>query len=146
MLVTRDTFHLEMSPLNDVQPRNIYCMTVTLDTSQFEMSMLNDDAPENMNPMLVTRDTSHFEMSLLKVFWPENKPDISVTSDTSHDPIAPNGPSVQSPTADSLMHAATAAMSSVLEPGRNTVVLDLHVNLLAKPLRSAVHSQSCPLA
>ena len=44
MVVTLDTSHLEMSPLNDLAERNISGMLVTLDTSHFERSLLNDFA------------------------------------------------------------------------------------------------------
>ena len=64
MLVTLDTSHLEMSPLND-DAANMPSMVVTLDTSHLEMSPLNDDAEQNMSCMVVTFDTSHLEMSPL---------------------------------------------------------------------------------
>ena len=44
MLVTLDTFHLSMPPLNNVALWNMFCMFVTLDTPQSEMSVLNDVA------------------------------------------------------------------------------------------------------
>ena len=44
MVVTLDTSHLEISPLNDVAEPNISSMVVTLDTSHLAMSPLNDDA------------------------------------------------------------------------------------------------------
>ena len=44
MLVTLDTSHLEMSPLNDDATENMCAMSVTLDTSQLEILPLNDGA------------------------------------------------------------------------------------------------------
>ena len=44
MVVTLETSHLEMSPLNDDAEWNIYGMLVTLETSHLEMSPLNDDS------------------------------------------------------------------------------------------------------
>ena len=44
ILVTLDTSHLEMSPLNDDAYANIFFMLVTFDTSHLEMSPLKDDA------------------------------------------------------------------------------------------------------
>ena len=44
MLVTLDTSHLDMSPLNDDADLNMALMLVTLDTSQSEISPVNDDA------------------------------------------------------------------------------------------------------
>ena len=49
----------------DDAPENILFMLVTLDTSHLEMSPLNDDAPENMSSTLATLDTSHLERSPL---------------------------------------------------------------------------------
>ena len=65
MVVTLDTSHLEMSPLNDEAEVNISCMFVTLETSHLETSLLNNDAEANILAILVTLDTSHLEMSLL---------------------------------------------------------------------------------
>ena len=49
ILVTLDTFHLEMSlQLNDAAYENMNSMLVTLDTSHFETSPLNDLAASNM--------------------------------------------------------------------------------------------------
>ena len=48
----------------DDAPENICFMVVTLETSHLEMSPLNDDAWSNMEPMLVTLDTSHLDTSL----------------------------------------------------------------------------------
>ena len=48
MMVTRDTSHLEMSPLNDDAEWNMAHMLVTLDTSHLEISPLKDDALANM--------------------------------------------------------------------------------------------------
>ena len=50
---------------NALAPLNIAFMLVTLDTSHLEMSPLNDDAEWNMSSMLVTLETSHLEMSPL---------------------------------------------------------------------------------
>ena len=41
MVLTLDTSHFEMSPLNDVALANMVFMVLTLDTSHFEMSPLN---------------------------------------------------------------------------------------------------------
>ena len=65
ILVTLDTFHLDMSLLNEVAESNMSSIVVTLDTSHLEMSLLKDDASANMSSMLVTEDTSHLEMSPL---------------------------------------------------------------------------------
>ena len=51
--------------VKDDAPENISFMLITLDTSHLEMSPLNDDAEANMPNMLVTLDTSHLEMSPL---------------------------------------------------------------------------------
>ena len=65
MLVTLDTFHLEMSALNIVACANIAPMLVTLDTSHFETSALKDVAALNMKLVSVTLATSHLEISAL---------------------------------------------------------------------------------
>ena len=44
---------------------NMGLMVVAPDTYHFEMSLLNDSVWWNMEFMVVTPDTSHFEMSLL---------------------------------------------------------------------------------
>ena len=49
----------------DDASENICSMLVTLETSHLEMSPLNNEALENMAHMLVTLDTSHLERSLL---------------------------------------------------------------------------------
>ena len=54
VLLTRDTSHPEMSPLNDVALRNMWVILVTLDTSQLEKGPLDDRVNENMASMLVT--------------------------------------------------------------------------------------------
>ena len=94
MLVTFDTSHSEMSPLNDVARMNMRVMSVTLDTSHFEMSALNDHLSENMRLM-------------------------SVTPETSHSPIGPCGPLEQSPSGESSIQELTAPLSSLLEFGEN---------------------------
>ena len=48
MLVTLDTSHLEMSPLNDDAEWNMLVIYLTLDTCHLEISPLNDDAEWNM--------------------------------------------------------------------------------------------------
>ena len=73
--------------------------------------------------MLVTLDVSHFDKSRLKADIPENRLPMSVTPDTSQDSIGPYEPLAQSPFAESLMHATTAALSCALVFGAN-VVLD----------------------
>ena len=45
MLFTLETFHCEMSLLNDVAPWNIADMSRTFDTSHFETSSLKYVAP-----------------------------------------------------------------------------------------------------
>ena len=72
-----------------------------------------------MTCMLVTLDTSHFDRSLLKELAPENIKSISVTPATSQDSIGPCEPLAQSPIAESLMHAVTAALSWDLVFGEN---------------------------
>ena len=70
--------------------------------------------------MSVTRDTSHFDMSLLKDAAPRNMALISVTLDTSHFPIAPYGPSEQSPSEDtSTRQMVMALLSSAMDFGEN---------------------------
>ena len=84
MLVTLDTSHLEMSPLNCGAFSNMPDMVVTLDTSHLEMSPLNDDASWNMAHMEITLDTSHLEMSPLNDAAERNTPSMLITLDTSH--------------------------------------------------------------
>ena len=120
MLITLDTSHFEMSPLNDVAERNISVILVTLDTSHFEMSASNDFAPRNMADMSFTRDTSHFEMSPLKETAEENMRLISVAPDTSHFAIGPKATLEQSPFGSNLRHASTALSKSAFECGENT--------------------------
>ena len=91
ILVTRDTFHLEISALNTVAPRNMLLISVT-------------------------RDTFHLEISWLKSAWPLNNPDRLVILDTSHVAIGPRSPA-QSPTAEASKHDSTAAESSDVECG-----------------------------
>ena len=52
--------------VNEAALLNMLSMLVTLDTSHLEMSPLNDDTDQNMPAMSVTLDTSHLEMSPLK--------------------------------------------------------------------------------
>ena len=128
ILVTLDTSHLEMSPLNDDALANMDHVLATLDTSHFEMSPLNDDADPHMDRMLVTLDTSHFERSPLNLFAPgtrllfasTNKLCISATAETSHDPIGPCGPLEQS--VDSFRHSTMAAWNSSLDFGAQPMV------------------------
>merc|ERR1712183_813536 len=49
--------------VKDDAPENISFMLITLDTSHLEMSPLNDGAWSNIQTMLATLDTSHLEMS-----------------------------------------------------------------------------------
>ena len=44
MSVTLDTFHDDISPLNDVASANMWFMSVTLDVSQDDMSWLKTSA------------------------------------------------------------------------------------------------------
>ena len=95
MLFTPDTFHLEMSPLND-------------------------DANASMARMLVHLDVSHFERSPLNLFAPgiglcfasTNKFSISVTAETSQAPIGLYRLLEQS--VDSSRHSAMAVRSCAL--------------------------------
>ena len=64
------SFHFEMSNLNEVAPKNILRMSVTVEISHFDTSTLNDVASRNISRILVTRDTTHLETSLLKDFAP----------------------------------------------------------------------------
>ena len=98
-------------------------MVITLDTFHFEMSPLNDSAPENMKLMSVTLDTSHFEMSPLNNCAPKNTPFMSVTLDTSHPAIDSCGQPEQSPFGESLRYESTAPLSSVLDCGENAEVI-----------------------
>ena len=59
MSVVFDTFHFEMSQLNEAVPANMAFIEVTFDTSHLEMSPLNDVAPMKMELMSGTLDTSH---------------------------------------------------------------------------------------
>ena len=119
MLITLDTSHFEMSPLNDVAERNIAGMVITLDTSHFERSRLNDFAEKNILPMSFTLDTSHFERSPLNdVVYEKTRP-MSATPDTSHSPMAPFELVEQSPLGDSLRHASTTLLSWTLDCGKN---------------------------
>ena len=84
MVVTLDTSHEAISPLNDDAEKNMPNMVVTLDTSHLEMSPLNDDAELNVSSILITLDTSHLEMSPLNDDAESNMLFMSVTLDTSH--------------------------------------------------------------
>ena len=88
-------------------------MLVTLDTFHLEMSPLNDDAEKYMPNMLVTLDTSHLEMSPSNKGSDQNIDSMSIRVETSHAPIGPCGPSEQSE--DSCRHSATEVRSSSLE-------------------------------
>ena len=101
MMVTLDTSHVEMSPLNDVAPRNIADMSVTLDTSHFQRSLLNNFAKANMRVM-------------------------SLMLDASHSPIGPCLPSAQSPLGDTLRHSITAALSSSSDCGENDCTAEIN--------------------
>ena len=48
MVLTLDTSHFEMSPLNDLAYRNIPDMSLTFDTSHLEMSPRNNFAYEKI--------------------------------------------------------------------------------------------------
>merc|ERR1719506_3327803 len=95
-------------------------MLVTLDTSHLEMSPLNLTAWLNMLTMLVTLDTSHLEISPLKLPSPEHTLLISVTPVTSQDPIDPCGPLEHSVV--TFTHSLRAAWSSAFDLGANTLV------------------------
>ena len=117
----------------------MYAMLVTLDTSHLKMSPLNADAEWNMPHMLVTLDTSQSEMSPVNFFPPVtlsrfNNWLISVTSDTSQDPIRPRGPLEQS--VDSCRHSRMADCSLALNPVMayyfrgHTIALQLRVPII----------------
>ena len=113
MYKRQNTFHFEISPLNELALQNIRSILIALDTSQVEMSPLNDVAYQNMACISFTLDTSHLEMSPLKNDASRKMRSVSVTSDTSQDPIGPCGPLEQS--VDSLRHSTIAALSSALD-------------------------------
>ena len=94
-------------------------MLLTLDTSHFEMSPLNDVAERNIPYMFLAFDTSHFEISPRNNVALENMLLISVTLDTSHLPIAPCGPFEQPPFGNKLRHALTAPLRSTRASGKN---------------------------
>ena len=71
-------------------------INLTLDTFHLEMSVLNDAAVLNMPYMLVTVDTSHLEMSPLNNVLCLNNQRVTVAAEISQDPIVPCGPSEQS--------------------------------------------------
>ena len=97
-------------------------MSVTRDTSHLEMSPLKDLASLNMPFIVVTLDTSHFEMSPLKEFSRTNNPRMSVTLDTSHSAIGPYRPVGQSPFGERSRHPYTALRSSSLDENAPVVV------------------------
>ena len=72
--------------------------------------------------MSVTAETSHADRSWLKECALKNILFMLITADTSHDPIGPCGPVVQLPRGDSLRHASTARLSSILFCGENARV------------------------
>ena len=80
MVVTLDTFQLEISPLK-ILSLNISCIFVTFDVFQLEISPLNIQF-SNISCIFVTFDTSQLEISSLNV-TSSNNPLISVTFDTS---------------------------------------------------------------
>ena len=123
MLRTRNTFHFEISPLNDCVSENIRAMLVTLDTSHLEMSLLNEVARENMADMSCTLDTSHLDISPLNDADFRKRTLISVTRDTSHSPMSPCGPSEQSPSGDNARQPSMAVNSSSSDCGENTAVV-----------------------
>merc|ERR1719247_3185472 len=102
MLVTRDTSHLERSPLNDFNLWSMPSMVVTRDTSHLGISPLNLSAPGR-----------GFQPGLNNVL-------ISVTAETSQDPIGPCGPLEQS-VGDNFRHALMAAVSSAFDLGASTL-------------------------
>ena len=69
--------------------------------------------------MSCTLDTSHSEMSALKDVESIKIVLISVTRDTSHSPIAPCGPSEQSPRGDTFVQSWIPLLSSALDCGEN---------------------------
>ena len=100
------------------------CRVLTLDTSHLEMSPLNNDAPMNIPNVVVTLDTSHLEMSPLKLLAPRtnfllNNAVMPVTAETFHDAIGPYGPLEQS--ADSSRHSLMADRSSAFLFGAHPV-------------------------
>ena len=93
-------------------------MFVTRETSHLDRSPLNEVAPLNIPSMLITRDTSHLEMSALNDVAPLNNPLMSVMSDTSHVLIGPLTTSLQLPSGAFLRHSVTASWSSLEDFGR----------------------------
>merc|ERR1712203_162550 len=97
-------------------------MFVTFDTFHSEMSPLNDEADMNMPAMLVTLDTSHLDRSPLNLYASSNNPLISATPETSQDPIGPCGPLEQSKS-PRFRHCAMASLSSALDLGAQAVAV-----------------------
>ena len=115
IVVTLDTFHLEISPLKAWEFSNMPSIVFTLDTSHLEISPLKLYASENIYRIDIARETSHLEISLLKVST-DNIKSIVTTFDTSQSPIGPFG---QSP--DPFGHALMALTRSLLPTGLKTV-------------------------
>jgi hypothetical protein len=65
MSVTDETFHEDMSPVNEVAWLNILAVLVTDDTSQLDKSELKPKAPSNMDVRSVAPETSHPDKSPL---------------------------------------------------------------------------------
>ena len=107
ILATFETFHLEISPLNNVAPKNMLYISVTL-------------------------DTSHFEMSVSKFLAFANMKLVSATPDMFHSPIGPCRPLEQLPCDDNCRQAATALLSSVLDCGEKTEYLGINAPLPAQ--------------
>ena len=110
MSVTRETSHLESSPLNDEAEANMSRMSVTLVTSHLEMSPLNVDAGANKPAVLVTMN--NWLMSLI--------------ANTSHDPIGPCGPFKQS--LHSFRHNLMWAWSSGFDSGAHPAVIHIYAS------------------
>ena len=89
-------------------------MLVTLDTSHFEISPLNDVARMNILDMSFALDTSHFEISPLNKVLKENMWLMSITPEVSHCPIDPCGPLEQSPSMSISRHELTAPLRYAL--------------------------------
>ena len=97
-------------------------MLVTLDTFHFDMSPLNDAAPRNMALISATLDTFHFEIMSLK-FKKAKIPLILVMAETSHSFIGPCGDVEQTPLGDSLRHSSMALVSCDWDCGENTAIV-----------------------
>ena len=105
-------------------------MSVTLEVSQPPIGWLKAEFPLNMLDMSVTLEVSQLPICSLNAADPRNMLDMSVTFVTSHSPIV----CVQS--SDTFIHESTAALSSVLFCGENTVgTLAVHTVVDIDPIK-----------